>query len=86
MILVKRLLEMASATFDLLRKSADAFNDSNAPLFPLLVQISPQNSQAQQEWVQQRRKRLEEQLNSNPGGFSVEKRKYYDVIPLCDGR
>ena len=76
---VSNMLNQAQITFELAKACADSFNESIAPLYPLTLQLSNEQAQAQIHWMAQRRKRLEEQLTSNPADSPEDKNRYRTV-------
>ena len=78
---VTRALEQARNSFQTAKSCADAFHESNAPLFPLTVQLTNEQAQRQSQWIQRRRQTLEEQLASTATDNPESKRDYMNVRP-----
>ena len=76
---VTRALEQARNAFQTAKSYADAFHESNAPLFPLTVQLTNEQAQRQSQWIQRRRQILEEQLASAATDNPERKREYMNV-------
>ena len=76
---VSNVLNQARITFEFAKACADSFHESIAPLYPLTLQLSNEQAQAQIHWIVQRRKRLEEQLTSNPTDSPEQRHSYRTV-------
>lgn len=82
-IVKEGLLQYAQNAFNLTKAMADAFQESNAPLYPLNVLLSNEQAQSQVHWVHQRQIKLEEQAASNPNENNNERSRYRHVRHVC---
>lgn len=82
--MVTNVLNQARTTFEYAKACANAFHESNAPLFPLTVRLGIEQAQAQIHWIRSRRSRLEEQLVSNPADNHDQNVAYRTVHTLSD--